>query len=971
MRPFKKVLLLSPPGTGKTTACIELFKNEILKTSAGIESRAFFILPSREHAERIQNLVLKKGLPGLFNVHILTINDFASRMLGFHASSRPTASLRKAVLKKVLEETGGLDAFEAVKGLAGFQDLLVDAIREFKTGLLSVREFETLSQPLLKDPIFRGKFKDFCLVFKKVEAELEKLGLREPEDDIREILANGLSGEAADLVIFDGFYDFARAQKALIGLVSRWARKTVVTLTMPEDKKERPPLFTYPRRTREFLEKEGFVVSGEFAENHRAKNPVLRHLERNIFCDKPALFKNPENALMVLESPDPRTEIEMIAREIKKLYREETLHYSDICVILRQVADTEGLIASVFADFDIPVHIHERKKLMEVGPAATLHRFLKLLEEGWRREDLFYVLKSNCFRDGSDFERALALERAAQNENVREGRLSWEGLLGSERLTDDQKQPLSHLMEFEKKLLAASTVKAFNREILDWLGGEIPDALKALLKKCELYYGASRKRSFSAAVCAAHLKIAIEGALFSVKVYGKNRVQVYDAVMALPKEYKVVFLSGLLEKRFPQSISEDPLFKDAQRRVLNRKGVVLEERLWRVDGERYFFYMAATRAREKLYLTFSTHDAEEKPALKSFFVEEALKCFDHVPQRVKSVGQFLPEPGEWESGRDMTRGMAEILFKASLSGVHARIEDPEALQLFGAMRGPFSATKLESYATCAFKYFAERVLRLTPPPEGLEHRQMGDLLHQTIEEFYKELPESDRANPAFWSDEDKVSSRLHQKLESLTRPEAFGYEPLYRRKIFSRRMKEMLSLFARREKELVIQRGFVPSQFEYEFQIDLDGIPIEGKIDRMDVSPDRRAGIVIDYKKSAGAGGLRKKWEKGMGLQLPLYVLAARRSLGLEVLGAELRFLESADEESFFEESLRDALGPGSRKKLYDKGEFEAILKNAEASIKDVVRRLQAGDIAIKSKSCDFCPYDAVCRFETWKAIYE
>jgi len=67
-------LLVSPPGTGKTSHCIDLFRQEILQPSSakasedksrgGIDSRSFFVLPSREHAERIQNLLLKKRRPG-------------------------------------------------------------------------------------------------------------------------------------------------------------------------------------------------------------------------------------------------------------------------------------------------------------------------------------------------------------------------------------------------------------------------------------------------------------------------------------------------------------------------------------------------------------------------------------------------------------------------------------------------------------------------------------------------------------------------------------------------------------------------------------------------------------------------------------------------------------------------------------------------------------------------------------------
>ena len=98
----KLELLVSPPGTGKTTYCIDLFREQVSKSGAGIDSRSFFILPSREHAERIQSLVLKKDVPGLFNAHIITIADLADRVLRASAGGRPTDSTRRLVLEEVL-----------------------------------------------------------------------------------------------------------------------------------------------------------------------------------------------------------------------------------------------------------------------------------------------------------------------------------------------------------------------------------------------------------------------------------------------------------------------------------------------------------------------------------------------------------------------------------------------------------------------------------------------------------------------------------------------------------------------------------------------------------------------------------------------------------------------------------------------------------------------------------------------------
>src|SRR3989338_756820 len=194
-------LLVSPPGAGKTSYCIDLFKKEILKSKSGIQSRSFFILPSREHADRIQRLILKKDIPGLFNVHVLTINDLASRLLGLSAVQMPTDSLRKSILRQIFEEGGSpLPYFDAVKNFRGFHELCADVIKEFKAGLLTVKAFEKYSQGLLKDPVFRSKFRDFSIVLKKYETRLSELGLHEPEEGLLKVLDKIRATPPPDLV---------------------------------------------------------------------------------------------------------------------------------------------------------------------------------------------------------------------------------------------------------------------------------------------------------------------------------------------------------------------------------------------------------------------------------------------------------------------------------------------------------------------------------------------------------------------------------------------------------------------------------------------------------------------------------------------------------------------------------------------------------------------------------------------------
>ncbi|MBI4353020.1 MAG: exodeoxyribonuclease V subunit gamma, partial [Candidatus Omnitrophica bacterium] len=457
-------LWASPPGTGKTRACIELFRESLLTSKAGIESRSFFILPSREHAERIQHLVLKTGIPGLFNAHILTVNDFTARSLGFSSGRRPTDAVRRFILKEILEGTDW-KCFAEVKDTKGFLRLLMDTLKEFKAGLLTVEEFERRAQPLLKDPVFRSKFRDISVVWKNYEQSLESLGLKESEDEIAQLVLRRQKA-SLDLVIFDGFYHFTRAQERLMEWMASSARRMVVTLTLPSDAYRRG-LFGYPARTREALRRIGFKEGKNFPRgNLRASRGALRHLEENVFAERPRLYRgDDETAIHIQEASSEEQEMELVAREIRRLYRESPLHYADVCVILRSLSGREKVMESVFRRFGIPFFIHERKKLIEHGFTATLSRFLDVFLEGWRREDLLFVLKSSYLAEAVSFEAAAELETASFRRSVREGKEAWLGLLDLGDVSSPAKALLRFVREWEERFLSSKGAGEFERNV--------------------------------------------------------------------------------------------------------------------------------------------------------------------------------------------------------------------------------------------------------------------------------------------------------------------------------------------------------------------------------------------------------------------------------------------------------------------------------------------------------------------------
>lgn len=1046
-------LLCQPAGSGKTYHCLQIFRQDLSNQPAGFNRRSFFILPSREHVNRVNDLLLRDfssssaPLKGLIHPAVLTINEFLNHLAGISTANTPGDILRLFLIKSILAENP-LEYYETAKQHRGFAELAGDFIAETKASGTSPEGLDKLALAAReKGPLFAKKMRDLALIFKTYDQKLRGFGLEEPEDllkDFSDFVRERERFLSLDLVILDGFFHFSFAQKEFISTLTRISQRVIVTLTLDKNA-DRRHVFAYPEETRQALLTMGFKEAGKVgAKNFRAKAAPLEILERTLFSRAIGPGLPDQAAVHIFEATGVSGEIEMIAREIRRLYREGAYHFSDFCLIFRSIGAYEEVVRAVFDSFRIPVEIHERKKLKQNAFIRAVVRWLRVLREGWRRDDLFALLQSNYY--GFDQEAVRALEQKSLEEGVLEGAETWASLCG--RLSGPEKTVLEDLIEEHKKMSPARHPALYKTLLLQWIAKhgmvrrlaqtsglglneqanrdetredfQACRMLESLLDEITLHRG-SEAGEAALGDYLDHLLAAIDLSLFSVPVYEKNRVQVYDVVLALQKEYKVIFTAGLLEKNFPQRVLEDALLKDEERKCLNRNGARFDERLARSSGERFFFYMAVTRAKERLYLTYPRFDLEGKEALPSFYIEEVRRCLGegNIPVRKKDINQVVPLLEEISDERDLfmilTQGLFEknernsqparfyaelfnelvgtedylsVLKEAGRNEEKAEIRDPRILAWFKEHGGPFSATRLEAFATCPFRYFAEHVLGLKEKTEGIDRMELGSLIHRILQELYEEMAGPAKKDWPLFTRKEEVSRRALEKLEELFKTARFPGAKKIEQDLTRARLAETLTEWVEQEHKKELTRKTVPTYFEKRFGFKEKGaldylrlkgpsgreVMIRGAIDRIDLDPETGAAVVIDYKSGAyKADKLMDHLEKGIELQIPIYLLAAEKLLGLRPAGGELYpVMQPARRRGIYDSPAMAKIAEISSRSSgqLDGPGFRGLLEAVEKKIPEYVERLQKGDIAVRSKACGECPYEHLCRFEKWKLIY-
>ena len=212
----------------------------------------------------------------------------------------------------------------------------------------------------------------------------------------------------------------------------------------------------------------------------------------------------------------------------------------------------------------------------------------------------------------------------------------------------------------------------------------------------------------------------------------------------------------------------------------------------------------------------------------------------------------------------------------------------------GASRAMYP-TSLEDYATCGFRYFCKRVLRLgvVEEPEDLEMMDpaaRGSLVHDVLERFYLTMKGQGRPRQyETWTEADRevLLNLLNEGLDDARVRGLTGREVYSRHE--SRMLRSDLLGFLDADDEFRRETGAVPTDFEVRIpDTTVAGVTLSGRADRVDRTPDGEKAWVVDYKTGSTFGfdkiARGDPLAGGRKLQLPVYRLAAADATEVETL---------------------------------------------------------------------------------------
>jgi ATP-dependent helicase/nuclease subunit B len=653
--------------------------------------------------------------------------------------------------------------------------------------------------------------------------------------------------------------------------------------------------------------------------------------------------KTKSSAIRIVACPHPEAEAIVAAREILE-HVQAGGRFRETAILVRSLEPYHAVLQRVLRRYEIPFFLDRRESVTH-HPLAELTRYsLRTLAYHWQHEDWFGALKTGLLPAGADEVDLL------ENEALARG---WEGtrwfhalgITDNPRLASQiegiRRRVLRPLSDLQQNLKSVSDALSVTGEVLSrallalWRTVGVAERLESWSK---LGPPDSRHPAVHAAVWeqmqgwAENLALAFADHALSLREWlpivesGLSGLTVGVIPPALDQvlvgavdrsrnpNLRRVVVVGVHEGGFPAAPSRPALLTEAEHRQLESLGARLgtDARL-QLAHERYYGYIAFTRASSRLVITWSKCDADDRPQFPSPFVKQLERLFpetkteNYIASPSLSDAAHACELGDAALAELRTDTTAEHPLLAIVcpeKGARRRqlerlarydpspsLSETTAGRLYGQVLRT-SVSALEKFAACPFRFFVAQGLKAEERKVFVaDSREQGSYQHEILARFHQKLSSEGR----LWRDLTPLEARacVRQLAEDTAQEYRDG---LFRRApgaaFTARALAAALEDFVEVSVDWMRSYTFDPATVELGFGLGPDTLPawtleldhdrrleFRGKVDRIDLlQADPQSSplaVVVDYK--SGHQALDELLVKnGIQLQLLAYLAVVR-----------------------------------------------------------------------------------------------
>ncbi|MFH1769075.1 MAG: ATP-dependent DNA helicase [Parcubacteria group bacterium] len=957
------VMVIAGPGTGKTQVLTLRIANIIDKADINPENILALTFTESGVVSMRRRLAEIIGTPA-YGVNISTFHGFANDVIKEHPeafpeiiSSNPATEMEQVDIMRDVIESAHVkelkpygDPFHYLKpALGAIRDLKREGISPEQLDKLIIKEkksFDSIDDLIYDKGPHKGKMKgkyqdelrqinknkELVTLYKGYQKQLKDLKLYDYEDMVVEVL-NAFEKDKDLLLtlqeqyhyfLVDEHQDTNRAQNRILELLASFHDNP--NLFIVGDEKQ--AIFRFQGASLEnFLYFKKLYKDAELIDlktSYRSTQTILDSAQSLMKHRKPlplkGINKYKEKSIVITPFATQNIEQYAIAKDIEGLIAEGT-PAGNIAVLYRQNKEASS-IAHMFGKVGVPfviesdLNILEDKNIQKIlkllltiqnyGDTATLLETLHIdflnidpldiYSLAGRRINVFEIIGSLSKMKSLKLQSIDELHRLSTNLTL------WSQMAHNE--------PLTNLFESiirDSGLLESVLSKQNYIEVMDNVT-VLFDQVQSLLQN---------NKNYSLDDFMRHIrniedhKVALKT---RAKIHPVSKVHLMTAHRAKGLEFDYIFIVNVSDKhwgnrrrfssfKLPQSVySLMDVFDQHDEN----------------EDERNLFYVALTRAKKGVYISYADVRDDGREQLLSQFVQE--------------IDAKLTEIRDGSKFEEMFKKESSIVFAKAKTKSGPDLQDKEYLQDLFKKRG-FAVTHLNNYLDCPWKYFYVNLIRIPKAPE--KSQIFGIAMHEALKDYFNHFKTGLDPGSAYllkkfkkYLSEHQLSDMDMKELNDRGVKALSGYHKEYAKSW----KHEVLNEFTVRGVELT------------------SSIRLTGKMDKIEILNEAREVNVVDYKtgKPKTRGFIEGKTKSSNGdykRQLVFYkILLNHYGDGMyNMRTGEIDFVEP-DIKGKYKKEMFEITGR-------EVTELEAQMKD----VSDEILNLKFWNLTCTKKDCEFC----------------
>ena len=943
-------LHLGPSGSGKTH---RLMKIVIDEASASVNRNVLLIVPEQVSMQATAQLVAAHPGHTIMNADVLSFMRLAYRVFDEQGRKVPLVlddTGKSMIVKKVaLDIADKLSVYAGLVRRQGFIEELKSLICEFYQYGIDDEAIGKMLEAAGESDRLRAKLSDVRAVFNGFKDFIkERFVMNEELLDLLASVVGRSEIVRGSVLAFDGFTGFTAPQYRLLESLMRAACDVHFNVTIDpglDPSRARDSMFALSQETIDKLtELAGLtghkvIIDCPDTPGVRFENKALAHLEKNVFR-YPYSKKDAYEGIVTACCENADVETAFVITRIKRLVREERLHYKDMAVI---IADMQGMSAGVAAGFEkagIPCFLDSKKNILGTEPVEMIRAAISVALSDYSYESVFRFIKALPADMRVGMENVENFVRGRGIRGASRWKKEWTGSVYRHYQTDlddlnNKRETVVSLLEPCVKVLASK--KSTVRERLGALMTLLTECgvKEKLEQKVELMQTSTLAQERLAAREDAQLFESIEAVfehadsllgadVITLKEFGdildtgfsrqelallppsSDSVLIGDIERSRIADVKALFVMGLGDNVIPSKSGASGILSESDRDLLYNCNITLSPtRRQSLLSNEFYLYLCLSKPSRQLYLSYhegTDGDAKIRPAYVLASVAKVFNSFEETKVRRDSLEIAVGADGGEAFFARLVKEKKLDLSQTELAVLESvRRDSPEVFEK--ALEGAFyktggrditpetaekiygevivgSVTSLEKYASCAYSYFISYGLRCEDEQEfTIGSIEIGNIYHKALELYGGLLKESGHT----WHDEvgDDARGGMVAEASRLATGE-YGelIEDSARNRYVRTRVERVLAFTVRTIEAQVRAGSFEPAYFEKSFRVADEFMNLSGKIDRIDVAKRKGRTFlrVVDYKTGNREFDLNLLYH-GLQVQLALYAKVARETI--------------------------------------------------------------------------------------------